>query len=85
MAQAVERHHLLPRQFKKQFEDAGLNIEKFVVELPRDVHRLKPGGLHTGPNNWNKQWDAFFAQNANASRAQILNELDRLKKEFGLP
>ncbi len=86
VAQPLERHHLLPRQFREYFEAAGLNIDapEFVVELPRDVHRLKPNGLHTGPENWNKLWGDFFIENPNAGREAILAHLDWMMRRFGL-
>lgn len=80
----IEQHHLLPQQFKKQFEKAGLDIEKYKIPLDKADHRLKPDGLHTGANNWNKQWDDFFKQNPNARQDQILNQLDKMKKASGL-
>ncbi len=81
---AIERHHNLPKDFKKQFERAGLNIEDFVEEMPRWRHRLKPNGVHTGPNNWNKLWREFFNEVLNPSREQILDALDRFRALHGL-
>lgn len=80
----IEQHHLLPQQFKKQFEKAGLDIEKYKIPLEKVDHRLKPDGLHTGTNNWNKQWDDFFKQNPDAIKPEILDQLDKMKKAFGL-
>ena len=84
LASRIERHHQLPRAFRKQFERAGLDIEQFKVDLPSGTHRLKPGGLHTGPNNWNRQWKEFFEQNESPTRHQILDQLDRMRTNFGL-
>jgi RHS repeat-associated protein len=52
-----EGHHFLPKQFADNFKKVGLNPDDFVDPLPRDVHRLKPNGLHTGPyqDSWNGQ------------------------------
>ncbi|WP_340140014.1 DUF2380 domain-containing protein [Desulfofarcimen acetoxidans] len=80
----IEQHHLLPQQFKKQFEKAGLDIEKYKIPLDKADHRLKPDGLHTGTNNWNKQWDDFFKQYPEARQDQILNQLDKMMKASGL-
>ena len=84
--QPLERHHLLPRQFRSYFERAGLDINSsdYTVELPRDVHRLKPNGLHTGPDNWNALWRRFFEANPNASSVKILEHLEWMKGRFGL-
>jgi len=85
-ARVIERHHLLPRRFREYFEAAGLDINapEFIVELPRDVHRLKPYGLHTGPDNWNRLWRDFFTENPNASPEEILQYLDWMMRRFGL-
>ena len=80
----IEQHHLLPQQFKKQFEKAGLDIEKYKIPLDKADHRLKPDGLHTGTNNWNKQWTDFFKQNPNVRQDQVLNQLDKMKKASSL-
>ena len=83
---ATERHHQLPRAFKSQFEKAGLNIEEYAIDLSKDAHRLKPKGLHTGKgtDNWNGAWKQFFGLNPNANKAQILGQLSKMRKLFGL-
>lgn len=80
----VERHHLLPREFADNFAKVGLDIEKFVIKLPQDAHRLKPGGLHTGEANWNAMWAQFFREHPNYTRQDVLDQLDKMKKLFGL-
>jgi RHS repeat-associated protein len=82
---AMERHHNLPHQFLSNFRNAGLKIEDYVEDLSKCQHRLKPDGLHTGPNNWNKLWRQFFERYPNAKSNQILEELDRIRKIHGLP
>ena len=80
----IEQHHQLPRQFENQFKKAGLDIEAHKIPLDKADHRLLPDGLHTGSNNWNKQWDTFFKANPSASKTQILNQLEKMQIEFGL-
>ncbi len=86
LTQPIERHHLLPRQFRSYFKPAGLNIEspEFIVELPRDIHRLKPHGLHTGPDNWNRLWKNFITDNPVPNPDRILQHLDWMMGRFGL-
>jgi hypothetical protein len=79
-----EQHHQLPQQFKERFENAGLDIEDYKISLDRSTHRLKPDGLHTGNNSWNKQWNDFFRQFPNVGKPEILNQLDKMQKAFGL-
>ena len=81
---AIEIHHLLPRQFKRQFARVGLDIEKFKIPMSKAGHRLKPGGLHTGPENWNRMWDQFFKETKNPSKKQILNQLEYMRGRFGI-
>ena len=83
-AAKLERHHLLPIQFKKAFERVGLDIEQFTVDLSKAKHRLKPDGLHTGANNWNQQWKDFFKDRPDRTQAKILGQLERMKSHYGL-
>ena len=82
----VETHHNLPQapRFRKYFDRAGLNIEDYTEPMTRGRHRLKPDGVHTGPNNWNKQWDKFFKMYPEATREEILAELNRIRRSFGM-
>jgi hypothetical protein len=82
--EAIERHHLLPKEFKPFFERAGLDIEEYVIDLSRAQHRLKPGGLHTGKESWNKAWRQFFSDYPLAKREEILEQLNMMRKDFGL-
>jgi hypothetical protein len=78
-------HHQLPREFRPQFEAVGLDIEDFTIELPKSTHRLKPDGLHTGSENWNKQWSDFFEKVGDNYTAQdVLDQLSKMRKQFGL-
>jgi hypothetical protein len=74
----------LPQQFERQFKRAGLDVEDYKIPLDRSDHRLKPGGLHTGTNSWNKQWADFFETNPYAEKLDILNQLDKMQKVVGL-
>ena len=82
----TELHHLLPQanEFKDFFKQAGLNIEDFKITLNKAAHRLKPNGIHTGPANWNKIWRDFKQSNPHASKEQILKQLEKMKKDFGI-
>ena len=82
--EVVEGHHLLPTQFKPQFEAAGLKIEDFIIPLDKSTHRLKPGGIHTGPfeDSWNGQWKQFFDIQKDRSAEEILEHLKKMRKHF---
>ena len=59
-----ENHHNLPREFNKDFLRCGLDPEDFTTYVPRNLHRIRPEGLHTGPTNWNSQWREYFLQSS---------------------
>jgi RHS repeat-associated protein len=82
----VERHHLLPKQFKPYFKAVGLNIEDYTIDLTKSKHRLKPNGIHTGTENWNRQWKNFFDAHRDSGYTQedVQNQLATMKVDFGL-
>ena len=86
-AAKMEIHHLLPQEFASYFKAKGLDPEDYTIQLRRDIHRLKPNGLHAGPRlqSWNGQWEQFFeAHQWNPSKEEILDELAKLRKQFGI-
>jgi hypothetical protein len=80
----AELHHLLPREFEQQFEDAGLHIKDYTMPLNQAEHRLTPGGLHAGSQNWNWQWRQFFNTVKKPTPDDILDFLDSMLDAFGL-
>jgi hypothetical protein len=84
---ATEMHHLLPqaKRFEPFFKRAGLDIEDFKIPLDKAIHRLNPGGVHTNSGgHWNKIWDDFFKGNPNATKQEILDQLARMRLDFGI-
>jgi hypothetical protein len=82
----LEDHHQLPKEFIDLFKSKGLEIEDYVIKIDRAAHRLKPDGLHTGKGvqNWNGAWRAFFDEYPDASKEQMLEQLAKMRKDFGL-
>lgn len=72
-----EPHHNLPREFDAKFRACGLDPERFITYIPRDLHRFRPDGLHTGPFNWNSEWRQFFRerQDKELSDEEVLKQL----------
>ena len=62
-----------------EFAEVGLDInsDKFLFDIPKDVHRLKPDGLHTTTNplgqTWNAAWKDFFMKNPDFSKGDVLD------------
>jgi hypothetical protein len=80
-------HHLLPQggRFAKNFERAGLDIEKFKIPLDKATHRLNSGGIHTrAGGDCNGVWESFFKTNPNATRQEILDQPARMRSDFGI-
>ncbi len=84
----IEAMHLLPQaeRFAPKFKKAGLEIKDYLRPIEKALHRKKIGpGLHTNVGgNWNKVWDDFFKKYPKAKRQQILDQLAKMLKDFGL-
>jgi len=85
VGEVIHKHHLLPRQFVNKFKDVGLNIEDFKISLPKGKHTLKPDGIHTNSGgNWNKVWKEFFRETPSYSKQDILDQLAKMREQFGI-
>jgi hypothetical protein len=75
-----EPHHNLALQFERDFLRCGLDPEDFVTYVSRDLHRIRPHGLHTGPSSWNPQWRDFFLERATGktSMDDVLRQLIKM-------
>jgi hypothetical protein len=77
-------HHLFPQGLADEFLSRGIDPHDFTMQIPRelhvDIHRGGPnGGL------WNAAWEDFFANNPDASKADIMNHLPGVIDKFDLP
>jgi RHS repeat-associated protein len=82
---SIETHHMLPQNetMKSFFEKRGLDVEDFTKDMTAAEHRLRPNGLHTkGGGDWNGVWEDWIGKNPNATRAQVLRQLEKMKKDF---
>jgi hypothetical protein len=68
----------------EQFAEAGIkNVDDYLIPLTQRQHNSIMGkGVHTGPNNWNKQWGQFFKGTEEPSRDDVLRQLEKMRKEF---
>ena len=74
-------HHNYPQQFAPNFRACGIEPEDYRMFLPRSYHRLRPDGLHTGPNNWNVQWREFLTERPDAKPNELFDQLHRMWKQ----
>jgi hypothetical protein len=55
----------------------------FHPPLDKSLHTVKPNGIHTiQGGNWNAVWKEFFEANPNATKGQILQQLQKMRKAF---
>ena len=76
----LEPHHNFPRQFAPNFRACGIEPEDYLTFLQRPFHRLRPDGLHTGPNNWNAQWGQFLKEHPKAEPDKLFEQLHNMWK-----
>jgi hypothetical protein len=79
----LEGHHNLPREFEDEFNACRLDPDDFVTYLSKPDHRLKPDGLHTGPNHWNGQWNRFFDENPDPKPKEVFQHLRDMLRNIG--
>lgn len=79
-------YHLLPQQFGKFFEKAGINIHNYTVMLSEAAHLrgVHGSGLSDMAGGWNKAWKAWIEKNPNATAKEIYQQLGKMVDEFKL-
>lgn len=78
-----ERHHWYPQQFRKWFEERGIDIDHpdNVEHMPFTDHRGRGTGLHS--QGYNSDWEKFKEYNKDATLKQIEDQKKRLRKKYG--
>jgi hypothetical protein len=79
-------HHVFPQQFKRFFEERGVDIDSHTVTLGErrhlaGVHGHGADGL---PGQWNARWRQFIERNPSASAKDVYQFGGRLMDEYGL-
>jgi hypothetical protein len=80
-------HHIFPKRadLAQKFADAGIDIHKYLTELPLADHiRIHSGAPRGGL--WNKAWETFFLEHPEALEDPVLiyKQAGWLIHEFGL-
>lgn len=78
-------HHIFPQRsdLAARFSRLGININDFLMVLPRGVHtELHRGGARGGA--WNREWETFFRANPNATKPQVFQHLIKLIEKYNL-
>jgi RHS repeat-associated protein len=95
-AAGMQAHHLFPQaaEFAPMWEEAGVNIEHFRVQLSPETHlgqlHSAAGIPHVGPGGlWNATWRVYFAEEAAAGRAitkeGLFRQLGQMTNDFEIP
>lgn len=66
-------HHIFPQQFRKFFEQRGINIDRFTVSVGEVTHLRGLHGKGNGclPGKWNQRWRSFIEETPNASTSEV--------------
>ena len=75
-------HHLFPKRFKEAFETLGVDINKYLVSLPLEIHKRIHRGSQGGP--WNEMWYKWLIDNPRASPEDVFKQAGVMIHEFGL-
>ncbi len=76
-------HHLLPQRFRTEFARLGINVDDHLVVLPKEMHELIHGGGPRG-GDWNNAWEAWLANNPNATPQDVFKQIGVFIYDFGL-
>jgi hypothetical protein len=77
----LENHHNFPREFQDYFRWFGIEPEEHKMFMTATEHRLKPDGLHTGPDDWNELWRRFIAKDPYPTDELAMRYLNQIMKE----
>jgi hypothetical protein len=76
-----EDHHLLPRQFRDKFEDAGVDFNMYAVSMSDKFH----DAIHI--DGWNADWNMFFEMyeqgNISPTIDDIMDFAEFMLEKFG--
>ncbi len=74
---------MIPWEFRVMLPK-GVNVDDYVKVIPAWKHNLKPFGIHTGSENYNKLWREFFRNANDLTPTRVLNKMYELNRSFGL-
>jgi hypothetical protein len=78
-APGVNLHHIFPQQFKNDFLEKGIDIDKFTIPLDQKSHK----NLHFNPVNWNNEWKDYLIKNQTASQKDLYNKAEKMLSASG--
>jgi RHS repeat-associated protein len=79
----IEEHHIFPQTLTTYFENAGIDVDEYVVAIDQEIHKVGQGkgGFF---ENWNKTWKDWISKNPNATPEQIFEQAGKMMDDYGL-
>jgi hypothetical protein len=79
-------HHIFPQQFKKFFEQKGIDIEQHTISITTRTHlkAVHGKGLELRPGRWNSQWSEFIKISPDASTKEVYQFAGKLLDDYNL-
>jgi hypothetical protein len=56
----------------------GIGPDDYITYTWKQDHRLRPDGLHTGPNSWNLGWEKFLDKHPGADTEKMHEQLNKM-------
>ncbi|MCC7047622.1 MAG: DUF2380 domain-containing protein [Alphaproteobacteria bacterium] len=79
----LELHHHLPRQYWSRLpQEVDPNSAEYTAWILRELHRLKPQGMHSGSDNWNKVWGDYLAKDYAKTKRTMDKQLDTMIRDY---
>jgi len=84
----IEFHHFIPKEvwtnsrIRQLF--SAVELDALGRSIPQDWHKRLHGKGFGLDGAWNSRWKTWLSQNPQASKVQVLEFMESLKKEFGL-
>jgi hypothetical protein len=73
------QHHIFPQQFEEEFNEIGIPIHEYTIDLPVDLHQQ----IHK--DGWNPAWDDFLHEEEFLPSAEeVLQFATILMYEYGI-
>jgi len=87
---SMREHHLIPQamlnkeDFVQQLQQAGIKdpadfVHRQIARIPNSAH------IDLHQSGWNNDWQSWFAQNPNFSRADLSNNIRGMMRKYKIP
>jgi cyclopropane fatty-acyl-phospholipid synthase-like methyltransferase len=78
-AAALARHHVFPQEFAAEFQEIGIAIHEYTLEIPAELHQT----IHAA--GWNADWAEFLYESTILPSAhEAMTQATRMIYEHGL-